>query len=392
MHLHVMPDSSVTPCCVSPYDDKYGDGKMESVVEIWNSEKFKNLRKKMLAGLPSSGCEHCYKLEASDFKSLRQSINERYYKNLDLILSTSADGEVPSNNLKFKYLDIRFSNLCNFKCRGCGPTLSSAWYDDYKVLNSEITLGPKVRSISIESPIFWEEIKKHIFEVEEIYFGGGEPLITKEHFEVLDILKKNKRFDVGLSYNTNLSQLHYGGVDLAEIWGHFQFVKIGISLDDIKFRAEYFRNGTNWASLEKNIKTLKKDYNKIKIYINCTVNMLNALYLPEIISYLLDEKIIDEDGFNINLLLDPEELSVQVYPEKLKKRVEEELRAFQREKLTDLKFKKMQQDLDHVIEFMNEKNHANKLNIFQEKTRRLDEIRNENFLAVYPELLDLLTN
>ena len=29
------------------------------------------------------------------------------------------------------YIDFRFSNLCNFKCRTCGPDLSSSWYEDH---------------------------------------------------------------------------------------------------------------------------------------------------------------------------------------------------------------------------------------------------------------------
>ena len=48
VHLHIMPDASVIPCCVAPYDDHFGDAKKRPLKEIWNSEKYKKLRINML--------------------------------------------------------------------------------------------------------------------------------------------------------------------------------------------------------------------------------------------------------------------------------------------------------------------------------------------------------
>ena len=30
-------------------------------------------------------------------------------------------------NFRMRYFDIRFSNICNFKCRTCGSAFSSKW-------------------------------------------------------------------------------------------------------------------------------------------------------------------------------------------------------------------------------------------------------------------------
>ena len=42
----------------------------------------------------------------------------------DVIDNTQYDGYTHNEIISWDY---RFSNLCNFKCRMCGPMLSSAW-------------------------------------------------------------------------------------------------------------------------------------------------------------------------------------------------------------------------------------------------------------------------
>ena len=40
-----------------------------------------------------------------------------------------------------------------------------------------------------------------------VYFAGGEPLINDMHYYILNKLIEHKRFDVTISYNTNLLHL-----------------------------------------------------------------------------------------------------------------------------------------------------------------------------------------
>lgn len=389
LHLHVLPDSTVIPCCVSPYDDSYGDGKTQSIKEIWNSDKFKKLRSNMLNDIPSEGCSRCYQIEKSGFVSLRESLNRNFKKNINLVSKTNEDGSLPY--LDLKYIDIRFSNLCNFKCRGCGPTLSSAWHDDHQLLFDYKSDQPKIKSVSINSPDFWEEFKSLIPHAEQIYFGGGEPLITKEHFEILRLLDTLGKYDVTLCYNTNLSQLNYGNTDLAQLWLKFKHVKIGVSIDDLGDRAEYFRNGTKWEVIEKNLFKLRDNYKNINLYTNCTVNIMNIYYLPEIYNYLTSHEIIHPDSFHINLLLDPCELSAQVLPPELKMKVKEKLRnQIDTWRLNFFTFGKVINDFENVITFMEEKDLSEHLPLFRKNTLKLDSIRSESFADTFPELIELI--
>lgn len=385
LHLHVMPDSTVLPCCVSPYNDSYGDGKTQTVEEIINSEKFRTLRKNMLEGKPSAGCARCYKLESNGFFSMRNEMNYAFKKYFPLAEQTKEDGRI--ENLSMKYVDIRFSNLCNFKCRGCGPTLSSAWFEDHQTVYNYQSAENKVRSIAVNSSGFWEELKSIIPEADIIYFGGGEPLITKEHFEILSLLIDQKKFDVELRYNTNLSTLNYGQYNLSDLWSKFKKVDLSISIDDIGKRAEYYRHGTNWSVMEKNMEILKSRYPQINRDVNCTVNIFNVFYLPELIRYLFDSGFVEPARFHFNPLLDPDEYRIDVLPAELKEKVANKLTKFKIfiAGMGD-EYLKTEREIEKVIRFMMENDRSTTLPQFKQVTAKLDQIRGESFANTFPEL------
>lgn len=376
---------------MSPYDDIYGNGSNQSLKEIWNSDKYKTLRQNMLSDTHSPGCQRCYILDNSGFGSMRTSINQRFDGCFPEVEKTEEDGSFQKDGPELHYIDIRFSNLCNFKCRGCGPALSSSWFEDHQQLYNYKSNEPKIKSISVQSPDFWDELKLAIPKSEEIYFGGGEPLITKEHFEILKILEAEKRFDIRLSYNTNLAQLYYGQTNLAEIWSKFKFVKVGISIDDIEGRAEYFRHGTKWKVIEANLQKLMNSNPSVIRYVNCTVSLMNVLYLPEIYNQLVSSSVITPDNFNINILMNPDEFSIQVLPKHLKDIVRAKLSTFKDELFNKgFDYVKASHDFQNLITFMDEQDRSDLLPTFKERTLKLDSLRNENFALTYPELAELV--
>jgi MoaA/NifB/PqqE/SkfB family radical SAM enzyme len=383
-----MPDSSVLPCCVSPYEDVYGDGKKENLVQIWNSEKFKTLRLNMLNQTPSAGCARCYSLEKSGFKSMRQEMNHLFHDYFPLTQETRIDGSL--EKLELKYIDIRFSNLCNFKCRSCGPALSSSWQKDHEILYN-YKGDEKIKSIPNSSPSFWREIHSLIPHADIIYFGGGEPLITKEHYEILSLLNTLGKYNIDLRYTTNLSQLNYGNFDLFEAWKNFKNITLGISIDDLEERAEYFRHGTKWGVIKKNLELLMHNHPQIKRTINCTVNLSNIYHFPEIYEFAIINKIVKPADFNVNLLLDPVDLRVDVLPSNLKKKINTRLTKFKFKLLTlGPSYLRTIRDIDSILKFMNGTDNSHYLPQFREKTLKLDQIRDEKFATVYPELSELL--
>ena len=84
----------------------------------------------------------------------------------------------------------------------------------------------------------WNQMQEHIPHLEQIYWAGGEPLIMKEHWKVLDELVKREMFHVRLIYNTNFTHTDLKGRSVFEYWKQFDSVAVGASLDDQGPRAD----------------------------------------------------------------------------------------------------------------------------------------------------------
>ena len=81
----------------------------------------------MLKGKPAPACTRCYEKEELEWISLREITNDKYENEInELILKEfhSSSYETPV------YFDIRFSNVCNLKCRIFNFSSSSSWYND----------------------------------------------------------------------------------------------------------------------------------------------------------------------------------------------------------------------------------------------------------------------
>lgn len=394
IHLHIMPDASVIPCCVAPYDDHFGNAQQETLEEIWSSPKYCELRLKMLKGEKCATCQQCYELENSQILSKRLGINRRFAQFFPIVEETQQNGSL--HKLDIKYFDVRFSNICNFKCRGCSPYLSSSWYEDYEKLYG-IKLDKKklINCTANGTNDLWQKLATLIPSIKEAYFAGGEPLMMEEHYKTLQVLLAHGRHDTVLAYNTNMSVLRYKNYDLIELWKQFRTVRVHISIDDLGSRGEYYRKGLNWNKLIKNLDTIKKKVPHVYFDITSTINITNVYYLPELYLFFLQNGYINANGILLNMLLTPEEYSIQVLPVQFKQKVHKKLKN----SLTNLSTLMPNQDFDYyhqqilgVIDFMNKKDQSHLLHQFTQRTLELDTIREESFMSTYPELRSLLFN
>ena len=87
-------------------------------------------------------------------------------------------------NFRMRYFDIRFSNICNFKCRTCGSAFSSQW--EQEDLKSQSESGVPHYAMEIEkgnSKEFLRNVIQQVPNFEVAYFAGGEPLITTPNID-----------------------------------------------------------------------------------------------------------------------------------------------------------------------------------------------------------------
>ena len=194
IHFYSNPDGNVLPCCIGNHKLPLGNVQQNTIQEIWNSEQYKTMRLKMLAGERCGECVSCYQNEDAGVHSFRQTSNRDYEEFLNFADETNPDGSL--DVMKLKYLDIRWSNICNFKCRSCSSTYSSSWAtEDNKNGQSKKVF---IFAGGNSNDNLYEQIKPYLSEVKEIYFAGGEPLLMDKHYEILDHLVSTNNTDIKL--------------------------------------------------------------------------------------------------------------------------------------------------------------------------------------------------
>jgi MoaA/NifB/PqqE/SkfB family radical SAM enzyme len=394
MHLAFEPNGRVVPCCLtSTKASNASNLNTQTIDQIWNSPEQRDLRRTMMAGEKPSMCDKCFKQEEVTGLSGRVHHNREFPHVVKSIPDiTQPDGTV--TEMKLRYWDFRFSNLCNFKCRSCGPAFSSAWVPDGKAMGW-VYNPPKVTIINgVEGKPNYDFLEEQAQFVEKIYFAGGEPLLMEEHWQILDMLVKHKRFDVRLSYNTNASTLKHGKKNVLDYWKQWQPGKVEVwpSIDEVGERAELIRSGTVWKIVERNLKALVDTENLI-VRPGITTGAMNVFRLPEIIDHLTNVGVIGpKNGYNfyINLLEEPKNYHVHILSDKFRAEIVARLDDW----IIDYNQRHRVNITDRFAQIKHElaKPHSmiDKLS-FISMTKRLDGIRNENIYEVIPELRDVLS-
>ena len=372
---------------MSSFDAPLGFASECSLRELWNCEKLRTMRLRMLAGQPCAECWRCREHENAGGPSLRSIINSKFARHAGLTRHTAADGSLP--DFRLYYWDVRFSNVCNFRCRTCDAYLSSSWYDDESVLLNAAPRRPRVLDLTALAP----EVKQFLFDssdvVEEIYFAGGEPLMMAEHYEILDLLVSRKRSDVRLTYNTNLSRLHFRNRAVTGLWKLFEHVAVHASLDGYGARGEILRKGQNWETTERNIRLIREEASHVAVSVCATISALNLLHLPEFHRYMVERELVGINDLHLNILLFPPEYRSQILPAPLKaearRRIERHLRFLADGGAGETLIRQFMQ----LLAFTEAEDRSSDVRAFIERNRKLDAIRNENCAAVFPELAEL---
>lgn len=388
MHMNVTPLGNVYPCCSSDYTAPFDNIKGKSLADVFNGDKMRQLRLDMLEGKKSSICDYCYKHEETSPFSFRKYSLEHFGKDFDeLVTTTQDDGTVPE--FKMKYFDVRFSNICNFKCRTCGSEFSSQWAQEMKQ-HDWTPPGYRIIQHADNTGALLDEIKAQVPNMDLAYFAGGEPLITDEHYVILEeMIRTGVNERITLRYNTNMSNFKYKKYDILDLWSRFKRVEISASLDHYGERAEYLRHGTDWAVVEHNLKSIRNlDY--IDYQFNCVLSAFNYATLDEFFNYMIENDLLrQKDMISIYRALTPTYYCAKILPTSIKKQGSEKL-----QKIHDFMIDNDWYQAVHVkdaISFTNEEEQWSQYKTdFQHHVKRRDEIRKEDFVTVFPELKEMM--
>jgi len=362
---HQMVDGTgrVKPCCrfLEDYRPKEHTLDNYTIEQIFNSDFQNDLRKRILAGERLEGCRRCYEEEDNNKTSLRQRLNRH---------NKVGEHTVNTDDYSLQYLELSLSNDCNLMCRMCDSRYSHKLYDE------EIEFKGKAFSKSKKTKAELDSIYPHLKDMKYIKFTGGEPLIIKDHWTLLEhAVEKGYAKNIRLNYSTNCTV--FPKQKIVDIWKEFDHVELAVSLDSIvKEENEYQRHLTNHEQALKNIEKYieVKDTVGMTVLARPTVTIFNAYHLPETLEWLGRLDII----LNPTHLTYPLYLSLTVLPEEEKVKIEQKYSSynFKDDKIKDL--------CNYIITYMNSADNSELLPQFKKHTDFLDIKRNQSFKTACP--------
>lgn len=295
---------SVKSCCHLPFQ-KINLNNLSLGLQLHETEQDQGERRQMLNGTRPKDCSYCWWVEDNNHLSDRITWSSKswmhpFIRDLDQKKSVFADP--PS------WLELNFSSLCNFKCSYCSPIFSSSWTQEIKEFGPYPTTIPHndinyLKGLNIESEydrqktesIFWFWFKDIYPNLRLLKITGGEPLLNKNNFEVLQYIIENPNPNITLSINSNLCIPE-------KLWDNFitlinkilvnksvgQFY-LHPSIDSFSKRAEYIRHGLDFELFQKHVIDFLQNAKGNIVFIS-TINNLSLAGLHDLWQWILSLK------------------------------------------------------------------------------------------------------
>jgi len=245
---------------------------------------FETLRSNMLNGVwDKEGCKVCYSRENANLDSqrLKWLKNEKIYLDEEGIYEKN----INLSRNKIYHLYLNFSNICNFKCRMCGPHFSNAWLSDHRKLlekgiYKEIYIPPKSQ---VDIDKFFIEFGNDLQNLRQIWITGGEPFIDNKLFDFFEKLESYADLkNIKVSINTNGSKLD---INKLKILRNLKQIVINFSVDAVGDLYKYMRGyNYDFKEIDKKINNclkLQNEQNNLNIAVNGTYQLYNILNVED---------------------------------------------------------------------------------------------------------------
>lgn len=357
-----------------PYSSGFMHLNDMKIEDRWQAPEFQALRADHLQGRIAETCKRCYLEERSGQESLRKFAEQ---KNADFTNYESGP----------RTIVFRLSNICNLACRTCQAVDTSMYnreglyYSEHYGLkdNLYIDKDPR-RQFKEEDLIIGAKFSENL---REIHFYGGEPLLNKSHYTMLDsIIEADRAKDIFLLYCTNGT--NPPKEELLARWEKFSAIIMNFSIDGIEEYYEYLRWPAKWSSITEHLawhhspEMVNRFGSKILRRCTITVGVHNIFNLPEIFDYLQNE--FGEDGINFSVVHRPSYYSIRILPPEVKRVVSQRIRE-----------SKHAEKLEFLVNFMMDNTESeHRWHEFVEWTERKDIYRGQSFAECFPEYFTYL--
>lgn len=283
--------------CHHPGPHKISEAEvLRNPTHLHNTMYKKKCWKEMLEGKRPKECEYCWRIEDSS-----KEFSDRVFKSSEPWAAPTFDRIVNSywmDDYYPTYVELSFSNRCNFKCLYCAPNFSSRWNEEAKKygpvilpgvppLNSPIDSKSEWRCQHIEeNPLvqaFWKWWPELFRKVHSFRLTGGEPLLVKESYEIMDYMiehideAENLKF---FSINTNLGmsdeQFERFVQQYEKLAEKIPELVVFTSIESGKEESEYVRFGLDYNKFWYRVEELVKRIPRLTVSLMTTYNVLSV--------------------------------------------------------------------------------------------------------------------
>jgi radical SAM protein with 4Fe4S-binding SPASM domain len=115
-----------------------GNWKEERFIDVFNSDKAKEIRDALYTGKQHKNCQSCWYAESHNAISPRMDFFKDYNlrldeKEKDTLISRIKQDPLTAKIENFVRIEMRPSLLCNLRCMHCGPDSSTKWIEKLSV-------------------------------------------------------------------------------------------------------------------------------------------------------------------------------------------------------------------------------------------------------------------
>lgn len=302
-HVNIYLATGETHSCYHPPPHKISMEAVKSNPAALHNTAMKKIeRDEMLRGKRPKGCQYCWNIEdlGPDYISDRHIRSTSIYRpdRLEEIRKLGAGFDV-----KPEYIEISFGNECNFKCGYCHPKASSKFHNEIR------DFGPytMVKNHRCDTDWFkvyeeddnpyveawhrwWPEIRDSL---NILRITGGEPLLHKSTWMLLDDLAGNPMPRLELNINSNLGvkpvlvqRLSDKVRDLMDR-GCIKDFSLFTSVDTWGPQAEYIRTGLDLEIWEQNLDTYMRTTG-MNVSLMITFNILSIPNFKRLLEKILE--------------------------------------------------------------------------------------------------------
>jgi sulfatase maturation enzyme AslB (radical SAM superfamily) len=368
---------------------------------LHNTNFKKQQRKLMLEGARPSECDYCWRVEDSD----PNAISDRIHKSTDKWARDSIAQIIEDpwdKDTNPTYLEVSFSNVCNFKCSYCSPNISSQWMEEierygpyptsskYNNLEwfesqGQIPIPHKDYNPYVEA--FWKWFPDIYNSLIHFRITGGEPLLSKDTFKILDYINDNPSTELNFSVNSNLcppDAVFDNFISRVKTIKVKQF-KIFTSCEAHGAQAEYIRFGLDYNKWLANVIRVLNEVDNSQVSITSTYNFLSIFNYDKFLKDIkqLKQQYPGRVSLDIPYLRHPEHQTIFIAPTIVEQYMSKQLDTI-RDGFEPVEIGKFERVYNLIKDSKQDdpKNQRDFILFVNEHDRR----RGTDFLAIFPEM------